>query len=119
VRLLAAEKIDQDAYDLLYRDASAKREAARKKLAALQPEAEALKIPELPPLEDLLPSSASSWSEALERGDIESQRRVLSLFVDRVIPRRTGWGKVAVTVEWTSVGTRLMMPSPAAGQQVS
>jgi len=118
VRLLGSEQIAQDAYDALYRDASAKRDAARKKLTALEPVVAAEKVPELPPLEDML-GTAPSWRVALERGDVESQRRVLGLFVARVVPRRVAWGKVAVDIVWTPLGNRLMMPSPAAGEQVS
>lgn len=119
VRLLASERIDQDAYDALYRDAAAKRDAARKKLTAAEPAVAAQKVPELPPLDEMLGTSPS-WSAALARGDdVEAQRRVLSLFVARVIPQRVGWGKVAVAVDWTPLGKRLMMPAPVAGEQVS
>lgn len=118
VRMLGRGVIDQRSYDLLYRDALDKYDGAQRAVAKL-PSPELAKIPELPPLEDLLPSSASSWSEAFAEGDIEPQRRVLSLFVARVIPQRAGWGKVAVTLEWTPLGNRLMMPPPATSEQVS
>lgn len=117
VRMLGRGEVDQLAYDALYREARGKYESAQQALAKLPPP-ETLKIPELPPLEELL-GAAPTWSVALARGDIESQRRVLSLFVDRVIPRRAGWGKVAVSIDWTPLGNRLMMPAPAAGEQVS
>lgn len=116
VRMKGRGEIDQWAYDALRQDALHKREAAQRQLAeVVQPAA--VKVPELPPLDELL-GAAPTWSVALERGDVESQRRILSLFVAKVIPRRTGWGKVAVDVEWTPLGNRLMMPPPAAGQQV-
>jgi DNA invertase Pin-like site-specific DNA recombinase len=116
VRMLGRGEVDQRAYNVLYQDARGKYEAAESAMAKLPP-AESAKIPDLPPLGELL-GAAPTWSVALERGDIESQRRLLSLFVDRVIPRRVGWGKVAVGVEWTPLGNRLMMPAPAVGQQV-
>lgn len=116
VRMKGRGEIDQWAYDALRQDALHKREAAQRQLAdVVQPAA--VKVPELPPLDELL-GAAPTWSVALERGDVESQRRILSLFVARVIPRRVGWGKVAVDVEWTPLGNRLMMPPPATGQQV-
>jgi len=117
VRLLDRGLIEQADYQVLRTDAWAKRKAAQGSLAKLPPP-ETAKLPDLPALEDML-GAAPSWSAALARGDIEAQRRVLSLFVDKVIPRRTGWGKVAVSIEWTSLGQRLMMPAPATGEQVS
>jgi len=118
VRMRGRGEIDQWAYDALRQDALSKRETAQRSLAELEVQPAAVKVPELPRLDDLL-GAAPSWSVALARGDVEAQRRVLSLFVAGVIPRRVGWGKVAVTVNWTPLGNRLMMPPPAAGEQVS
>jgi hypothetical protein len=60
----------------------------------------------LPPLEQVL-TAAGDWASVLRGADIEAQREVLVILVDRIVATRESRDVYRLEVSWTSLGEAL------------
>jgi hypothetical protein len=117
--LFADGDIDKMGYELL-------REKAREDLEAAETELERHDPAEpsvaLPPLDEVL-RQAGGWAEALRGGEVAAQREVLAILVERVVPRRVGYGVYEADINWTPLGHGLRtvssLPATLAGRRAA
>jgi site-specific DNA recombinase len=97
--------VDKPAYDALVAKAREEIAAADAELADLQPSLTKAQNA-LPPLESVV-VAAGSWATVLEGADIDAQREVLAVLVDRIVPIRERPGVYRVEITWTPLGEAL------------
>jgi DNA invertase Pin-like site-specific DNA recombinase len=103
--LLVDGTIERQAYDDLVAKARIDSENAEKELAETRLERQPSRTT-LPPLEHVL-GAAGNWTAVLQGIDIEAQREVLAVLVERVVPIRERPGVYRVDITWTPLGEAL------------
>lgn len=113
---------DKDTYDATM--ASIKRDLAQIERRAAELAARGAGAgSDLPPLEDAL-ATVGGWATAVARFDVASQRDILAVLVERIVPRKVGYGRYEVDITWTATGAALqqaasVMKAGAAGDEPS
>jgi hypothetical protein len=109
-RLLVDGIIDRVAYGALADAEQARLEAAERVLTT--PDIQAI-TNALPPMTDVL-SLVGGWTTVLSTGPILEQRAVLMILIERVVPRRVGYGRYTAEITWTELGKALQEGPVAA-----
>jgi hypothetical protein len=97
--------IDKQAYDDLRDKALKDFENAEKELAETRQERHPARA-KLPSLEQVL-GAVGNWTTVLQGAEVEPQRDVLALLVERVVPIRERHGVYRVEIRWTPLGDAL------------
>jgi hypothetical protein len=101
--LFADGDLDKDGYDSLRVKVRSDLEAINAELDRLTDGAPA---PMLPSLSEVL-GRLGAWTDALKAVDIVSQREILGILIERVVPVRLGRGDYGTTIDRTSLGAAL------------
>ena len=108
--MLVDGNLDKLGYEAVRDQILADVEAANAELARLRGKEVPTSLPDL----DTVLRAVESWHRELRAADVGAQRDVLAPIVDRIVPRRVGWGKYEADVAWSPLGESLHALAQAA-----
>jgi hypothetical protein len=103
-RLLVDGVLDRAGYQALADAEQRRLESAERTLAS--PDLAPAPTTALPPWQTVA-NDLGGWEQVLAGDVVPEQRRVLALVVERVVPRKVGYGRYEADVAWTATGLAL------------